>query len=79
MLICGSLRNIILVITGGTGGFDSTVLKHFLPSDVSKIRSISRNKKKQDMMRHIPSPRYVSAHPLKARRRSIRRALFCRE
>lgn len=42
-----------LVITGGTGSFGSTVLKHFLSSGISEIRIISRDEKKQDMMRHI--------------------------
>lgn len=47
-----------LVITGGTGSFGSTVLKHFLTSDISEIRIISRDEKKQDMMRHILQARY---------------------
>lgn len=41
-----------LVITGGTGSFGSTVLKHFLMSDIGEIRIISRDEKKQDWMRH---------------------------
>ena len=41
-----------LMITGGTGSFGSTVLKHFLNSDLKEIRIFSRNKKKQDDMRH---------------------------
>lgn len=48
----------VLVITGGTGSFGSTVLKHFLTSDLSEIRIISRDEKKQDMMRHILQARY---------------------
>lgn len=47
-----------LVITGGTGSFGSTVLKHFLSSDLAEIRIISRDEKKQDMMRHILQARY---------------------
>ena len=31
-----------LVITGGTGSFGSTVLKHFLVSDIGRIRIFSR-------------------------------------
>ena len=42
----------ILLITGGTGSFGSTVLKHFLDSDLSEIRIFSRDEKKQDDMRH---------------------------
>ena len=36
-----------------TGSFGSTVLKHFLTSDIGEIRIISRDEKKQDMMRHV--------------------------
>lgn len=42
-----------LMITGGTGSFGSTVLKHFLSSDVGEIRIFSRDEKKQDDMRHL--------------------------
>ena len=42
----------ILMITGGTGSFGSTVLKHFLGSDLKEIRIFSRDEKKQDDMRH---------------------------
>lgn len=42
----------ILVITGGTGSFGSTVLKHFLKTDIGEIRIFSRDEKKQDWMRH---------------------------
>ena len=41
-----------LLITGGTGSFGHTVLKHFLDSDIAQIRIISRDEKKQDDMRH---------------------------
>ena len=41
-----------LMITGGTGSFGNTVLKHFLSSDVGEIRVFSRDEKKQDDMRH---------------------------
>lgn len=52
MNITESFKNKTLVITGGTGSFGSTVLKHFLPSEIEKIRIISRDEKKQDWMRH---------------------------
>ena len=42
----------VLMITGGTGSFGSTVLKHFLDSDLKEIRIFSRDEKKQDDMRH---------------------------
>ncbi|MBQ1303773.1 MAG: polysaccharide biosynthesis protein, partial [Erysipelotrichaceae bacterium] len=41
-----------LMITGGTGSFGNTVLKHFLDSDLGEIRIFSRDEKKQDDMRH---------------------------
>ena len=50
--------NKILMITGGTGSFGSTVLKHFLKSDLKEIRIFSRDEKKQDDMRHDLQARY---------------------
>ena len=47
-----------LVITGGTGSFGTTVLKHFLKSDVAEIRIFSRDEKKQDWMRHMLQAHY---------------------
>ena len=47
-----------LLITGGTGSFGSTVLKHFLTSDIGQIRIFSRDEKKQDDMRHELQARY---------------------
>lgn len=44
--------NKTLLITGGTGSFGNTVLKHFLDSDIDEIRIFSRDEKKQDDMRH---------------------------
>lgn len=41
-----------LMITGGTGSFGSTVLKHFVHTDIGQIRIFSRDEKKQDDMRH---------------------------
>lgn len=41
-----------LLITGGTGSFGHTVLKHFLTTDIGQIRIFSRDEKKQDDMRH---------------------------
>ena len=41
-----------LLITGGTGSFGHTVLKHFLATDIGEIRIFSRDEKKQDDMRH---------------------------
>lgn len=41
-----------LMITGGTGSFGNTVLRHFLYTDIKQIRIFSRDEKKQDDMRH---------------------------
>lgn len=47
-----------LLITGGTGSFGNTVLKHFLTSDIGQIRIFSRDEKKQDDMRHELQAKY---------------------
>lgn len=47
-----------LMITGGTGSFGNTVLKHFLLTDIGEIRIFSRDEKKQDDMRHDLQVRY---------------------
>ena len=52
MLTSKFFINKTLRITGGTGSFGSTVLKHFLDSDLKEIRIFSRDEKKQDDMRH---------------------------
>lgn len=56
--ITEAFKNKILVITGGTGSFGSTVLKHFLTTDIGEIRIISRDEKKQDWMRHTLQAQY---------------------
>ena len=48
----------ILMITGGTGSFGNTVLKHFLHTDIAQIRIFSRDEKKQDDMRHELQAKY---------------------
>lgn len=47
-----------LLITGGTGSFGSTVLKHFLETDIGEIRIFSRDEKKQDDLRHEFQAKY---------------------
>lgn len=47
-----------LLITGGTGSFGNTVLKHFLSTDIGQIRIFSRDEKKQDDMRHELQSKY---------------------
>ena len=53
-----AFSNATLMITGGTGSFGNTVLKHFLTSDVGQIRIFSRDEKKQDDMRHALQAQY---------------------
>ncbi|MBO7740019.1 MAG: polysaccharide biosynthesis protein [Clostridia bacterium] len=53
-----AFTNKTLLITGGTGSFGNTVLKHFLKSDIGEIRIFSRDEKKQDDMRHDLQARY---------------------
>lgn len=48
----------ILLITGGTGSFGNSVLKHFLETDIGQIRIFSRDEKKQDNMRHELQAKY---------------------
>ena len=45
-------KNKVLLITGGTGSFGTTVLRRFIDSDIKEIRIFSRDEKKQDDMRH---------------------------
>ena len=52
------LNGATLMITGGTGSFGSTVLKHYLATDVGEIRIFSRDEKKQDDMRHDVQAKY---------------------
>lgn len=59
IVIGEAFKDKTLVITGGTGSFGSAVLKHFLKSDIGEIRIISRDEKKQDMMRHILQANYL--------------------
>lgn len=62
MNINNSFKDKTLVLTGGTGSFSTTVLKHFLPSSIGEIRIFSRDEKKQDALRHhlqIIYPKYA--------------------
>ena len=52
MLDTNAFTGKTLMITGGTGSFGNTVLKHFVQSDLAEIRIFSRDEKKQDDMRH---------------------------
>ncbi|MCI9584654.1 MAG: polysaccharide biosynthesis protein, partial [Clostridium sp.] len=43
MQASGQFKDRVLMITGGTGSFGSTVLKHFLDSELAEIRIFSRD------------------------------------
>ena len=58
MKIAEVFKEKTLVITGGTGSFGSTVLKHFLSSNIGEIRIFSRDEKKQDWMGHSLQAKY---------------------
>lgn len=51
-------KDATLMITGGTGSFGKTVLKHFIETDIGAIRIFSRDEKKQDDMRHELQTKY---------------------
>lgn len=53
MKISSAFKSKCLLITGGTGSFGNTVLKHFLETDIGEIRIFSRDEKKQDDLRHV--------------------------
>ena len=56
----------VLLITGGTGSFGSTVLRHFISSSVSEIRVLSRDEKKQESLRIALQAKYPEhAHKVK--------------
>jgi UDP-N-acetylglucosamine 4,6-dehydratase/5-epimerase len=44
-------KNIVVTITGGTGSFGSTMVKHLLQKNINEIRVFSRDESKQDAMR----------------------------
>ncbi len=46
------IKDSIVTITGGTGSFGSTMVKHLLAENVSEIRVFSRDENKQDLMRN---------------------------
>jgi len=46
-------KNKTLLITGGTGSFGNAILGRFLKTNISEIRILSRDEKKQDDMRKL--------------------------
>ena len=45
-------KSSVVTITGGTGSFGSTMVKHLLAEGVSEVRVFSRDETKQDLMRN---------------------------
>lgn len=54
------IRDKVVLITGGTGSFGSTMAAHALESGASEIRIFSRDEAKQDAMRHKLADRRLS-------------------
>ena len=78
--IADAFNNRILVLTGGTGSFGSTVLKHFLQSSIAEIRIFSRDEKKQDGLRHRLQSEYPDyASKVKFFIGDVRNIKSCRE
>ena len=46
------IQDSVVVITGGTGSFGSTMAKHALAEGAAEVRILSRDEAKQDAMRH---------------------------
>ena len=51
-----------LMITGGTGSFGTTILRHFLSLPVAEIRIVSRDEKKQEDQRLSFGDRRIRYH-----------------
>jgi UDP-glucose 4-epimerase len=47
-----NMNNSVVVITGGTGSFGSTMAKYLLNTKVAEVRVFSRDENKQDVMRN---------------------------
>jgi len=60
--INGTFTDSTLMITGGTGSFGSTMLRHFLQLPVREIRIVSRDEKKQDDLRRRHGDDRVKYH-----------------
>ena len=57
-----SFSDAVVMITGGTGSFGSTILKHFLGLPVAEVRIVSRDEKKQEEQRQRFPDRRVKHH-----------------
>ena len=51
-----------VLITGGTGSFGSTILRHFLTLPVAEVRVVSRDEKKQEDQRQSFADRRIKHH-----------------
>jgi UDP-N-acetylglucosamine 4,6-dehydratase/5-epimerase len=47
------IKDSVVTITGGTGSFGSTMVKHLLANEVGEVRIFSRDESKQDALRHV--------------------------
>ena len=47
------VKDSVVTITGGTGSFGSTMVKHVLAQGASEVRILSRDEAKQDNLRHM--------------------------
>ena len=56
------LKDSVVMITGGTGSFGSTMAKYLLSQDVAEVRVFSRDESKQDSMRHDVADERVRFH-----------------
>ena len=56
------LKNKILMITGGTGSFGTSVLNYFLNSPLKEIRIFSRDERKQEFIRQNINNNKVTFH-----------------
>ena len=54
-----------LMITGGTGSFGNAVLNRFLKTDIAEIRIFSRDEKKQDALKQVPSCEFFPMEAVK--------------
>jgi UDP-glucose 4-epimerase len=58
--VANKVKDAVVVITGGTGSFGSTMTKYLLNRNVQEIRVFSRDEAKQEAMRHEVSDSRVT-------------------
>jgi UDP-N-acetylglucosamine 4,6-dehydratase len=47
------INGAVVTVTGGTGSFGSTMVRHLLKNGVAEVRIFSRDEAKQDALRHV--------------------------